>query len=89
MQPIVIYGQFINMYTWVYETIHSWWPELDLYMSSMPAVFAPKSVMYTFAKRPLVSLLESQPVCLLSSLLVSTFESLLGSPLEGASRGNE
>jgi len=40
--------------------------------------------MYTFAKRPLVSLLESQPVSLLKSLLGSIFESLLGSPLERA-----
>jgi hypothetical protein len=49
-------------------------PEMDLYQSSLPAVFAAIPVLYTIGDSPLESLLES--------LFESLFESLLESLLE-------
>jgi len=66
---MVIYSQFIEMCAWVYGTIYSWRPETDLYLSSVPAVFAAIPVLYTIAESPLESLLESLLVSLLESLL--------------------
>jgi hypothetical protein len=65
------------MYAWAYGTIYSWRPEMDLYQSSLPAVFAAIPVLYTIAESPLESLLES------------LFESLLESLLERASHRDE
>jgi hypothetical protein len=47
------------MYGWAYGTIFSWQPEMDLYQSSLPAVFAAILVLYTIAECPLESLLQS------------------------------
>jgi len=58
---------------------------MDLYQSSLPAVFTAIPVLYTIAESPLESLLES----LLQSLLESLFESLLESLLERASHREE
>jgi hypothetical protein len=68
-QLIVVYSQFIEMYTWAYGTIYSWQPEMDLYQSSPPAVFAAILVLYTIAESPLESLLESLFESRLESLL--------------------
>jgi len=57
------------MYTWAYGTIYGWRPEMDLYQSSLPAVFAAIPVLYTIAESLLESLLESLFECLLESLL--------------------
>jgi len=69
------------MCAWAYGTIYSWRPEMDLYQSSLPAVFAAILVLYTIAGTPLETLLES--------LLESLFESLLGSLLERSSHREE
>jgi hypothetical protein len=58
------------MYVWAYGTIYGWRPEMDLYQSSLPAVFAAIPLLYTIADSPLESLLESP----LESLLESRFE---------------
>jgi len=42
---------------------------MDLYQSSLPAVFAAIPVLYTIAESPLESLLESLFECLFESLL--------------------
>ena len=75
-----------------YGTIYSWRPEIDLYQSSLPAVFAAIPVLYTIAESPLERLLESLVESLLEilfeslpeSLLESLFESLLESRHERA-----
>jgi hypothetical protein len=54
---------------------------MDLYQSSLPAVFAVIPVLYTIAGSPRESLLES--------LLESLFESLLESLLQRASHREE
>ena len=85
------------MCAWAYGTIYGWRPEMDLYQSSLPAVFAAILVLYTIAESPLerllVSLLESLLKILfeslLESLLESLFESLLESLLERASHREE
>jgi hypothetical protein len=61
------------MCAWAYGTIYGWRPEMDLYQSSLPAVFADIPVRYTIAESPVESLLES------------LFESLLEGLLESAS----
>ena len=58
---------------------------MDLYQSSLPAVFAAIPVLYTIAE----SLLESLLVSLLESFLESLFESLLESLLQRASHREE
>jgi hypothetical protein len=65
------------MYAWAYGTIFGWRPEMDLYQSLLPAVFAAIPLLYTIAESPLE--------CLLESLL----ESLLGSLLERAALREE
>jgi hypothetical protein len=66
---------------------------MDLYQSSLPAVFAAILVRYTIAESPvgilLRSLLESLLESLLKSLLESLFESLLEGLLERASHREE
>jgi len=57
------------MCAWAYGTIYGWRPEMDLYQSSLPAVFAAIPVLYTIAESPLESLLESLFKSLLESLL--------------------
>jgi hypothetical protein len=57
------------MCAWAYGTIYSWRPEMDLYKSSLPAVFAAIPVLYTIAESLLESLLESLHESLLESLL--------------------
>jgi hypothetical protein len=47
---------------------------MDLYQSSLPAVFAAIPLLYTIADSLLESLLESLLVSLLESLLESRFE---------------
>jgi hypothetical protein len=44
---------------WAYGTIYGWRPEIDLYMSLLPAVFAAILVLYTITESALESLLES------------------------------
>jgi hypothetical protein len=44
---------------WAYGTIYSWQPEMDLYQSLVPAVFAGIAVLYTITESPLERLLES------------------------------
>jgi hypothetical protein len=73
--------------------IYGWQPEMDLYQSSLPAVFAAIPLLYTIAdsllqillERLLESLLES----LLQSLLESHFECLHENLLERASHRME
>jgi len=69
------------MCAWAYGTIYGWRPEMDLYQSSLPAVFAAIPVRYTIAESAVESLLES--------LLESLFESLLESLLERSSHREE
>jgi len=69
------------MCAWSYGTKYSWQPEMDLYHSSLPAVFAAILVLYTIAGSQLESLLES--------LLESHFVSLHESRLERASHREE
>ena len=64
-----------------YGTIYGWWPEMDLFQSSLPPAFAAIPVLYTMAESPLESLLES--------LLKSLFKSLLENLLERASHREE
>jgi len=77
------------MCAWAYGTIYSWWPETDLYQSSVTAVFAAIPVLCTIAESPLQILLESLLEYLLESLLESLRESLLESLLERASHQEE
>jgi len=65
------------MCVWAYGAIYSWRPEMDLYQSSLPAVFAAILLQYTIAESPLQRLLESLLETLLESLLESVFESLI------------
>ena len=44
---------------WAYGTIYSRRPEINLYQSSLPAVFAATPALYTIVGSPLESLLES------------------------------
>jgi hypothetical protein len=68
---------------------------MDLYQTSLPAVFAAILVLYTFAESPLEhllerlleSLFESPLVSLLESLHESVFESLLERLLESLASG--
>jgi hypothetical protein len=53
---------------------------MDLYQSSLPAVFAARLVLYTIAESQLEHLFESP----LESLLESLFESMFGSHPERA-----
>jgi hypothetical protein len=69
------------MYAWAYGTIYGWRPEMDLYQSSLPAVFAAIPLLYTIADSPLEILLES--------LLESRFECLHESLRERASHRKE
>jgi len=62
------------MCAWAYGTIYGWQPEMDLYQSSLPAVFAAIPVLYTIAESPLESLLQSLFECLLESRLESLLE---------------
>jgi len=73
-QPIVFYSRFIELCTWAYGTIYSWQQEMDLYQSSVPAVFATIPTLCTIPESPLQILLESVHASLLESLL----EGLLG-----------
>jgi hypothetical protein len=73
------------MCVWAYGTIYSWRPEIDLDLSSVPAVFAAIPVLCTIAESPFQILLES----LLESLLEILLESLLQSLLERASHWEE
>jgi hypothetical protein len=59
------------MYTRAYGTIYSWRPEMDLYQSSLSAVFAAIPVLYNITVSQLESLLES----ILERLLESYLES--------------
>ena len=56
------------MCAWAYGTIYGWQPEVDLYLSPLPGVFAVIPVLYIIAE----SLLESPLV--LESLLESLLE---------------
>jgi len=62
---------------------------MDLYQSSLSAVFAAIPVLYTIAESPLECLLERLLESLLESLLERLFESLLESLLERASHWEE
>jgi hypothetical protein len=62
---------------------------MDLYQSSLPAVFAAIPLLYTIADSPLEILLESLLESLLQSLLESRFECLHESLLERASHRKE
>jgi hypothetical protein len=73
------------MCAWAYGTIYSWRQEMDLYQSSVPAVFAAIPVLCTIAESSLQILLAS----LLESLLESLLGSLLESLLESASHQEE
>jgi hypothetical protein len=77
------------MCAWAYGSIYSWRPEMDLYQSSLLAVFAAIPVRYTIAESPLERLLESLSESLVESLLESLSESLLESLLESASHREE
>jgi len=57
-------------------TISIWLWEIDLYQSSLFAVFAAILVLYTIAESPLGTLLESPLESLLESLLECLLESL-------------
>jgi len=65
------------MYAWAYGTIYGWQPEMDLYLSLLPAVIA---VIQLESPLALGSLLER----LLESLLDSLLDSPLDSQLERA-----
>jgi hypothetical protein len=57
------------MCVWAYGTIYGWRPEIDLYLSLLPAVFTVIPVLYTVSLSPLESPLA------LESLLESLLES--------------
>jgi hypothetical protein len=59
------------MCTWAYGAIFSWRPEINLYKSSLLAVFAAILVLYTMAESLRESLLESMLESLHQSLLES------------------
>jgi hypothetical protein len=52
-----------------YGSIYSWQLEMDLYQSSLPAVFTDIPITYTVAECPLVILLDNLVESLLGSLL--------------------
>jgi len=89
VKPVAVYSQFIEMCVLAYGSIYSWQPEIDLYQSSWPAVFAAIPVLYTISECLLERLIESLPESLHDSLLESRFESMLESLLKRASHRKE
>jgi len=57
-----------------YGTVYSCGMEMDLYQSSLPAVFAAIPVLYTIAESPLQRLHVRRLECLFKSLLESFLE---------------
>jgi len=45
------HSRSIEMCMWAYESIYSWRPEMDLYLSLLPAVFAVIPVLHTLSLR--------------------------------------
>jgi hypothetical protein len=58
-QTVVVYSQFVEMCAWAYRSTYSWRPEMDLYQSSMLAVFTAIPVLDTIAESPHECLLET------------------------------
>jgi hypothetical protein len=70
-----------------YGSIYSWRLEMDLYQSSLPAVFADIPVTYTVAGSPLVILLDSLLESLLGGLLKACLRTMVRELRMNRSRG--